>query len=326
MAVHLEPAVFVLKRNPYYRGPRPHVLAAIGFNTGLPADTAVGRFLHGVSDVVELPDPALDPNGALARRYGRTANASGPRYYATTLEQTHFIALNAHSRPFADPRLRQAAAYALNRSLLAGLWGVTMDGLPSTGKLESSSQLLPPNVRGYRRATPYPLRADIRRARELARGRRGVALMAVPENCEQCRSSFELVRAALAPIGIDVRSRPVSTLAAVRSNPADFDLVDGTTALEYPDPASFLERMFGHDMPRPWLPAHTRSGLRRLARLSGAARDAAGARLAARLEARDVPVIAIGHPVIGQLFSPRIGCRVFPGSQLGVDLAALCRR
>jgi hypothetical protein len=201
-----------------------------------------------------------------------------------------------------------------------------MDGLPSTGKLESSSQLLPPNVRGYRLAMPYPLRADVRRARELARGRRAVALMAVPENCEQCPSSFELVRAALAPIGIDVRSRPVPTLADVGSHPADFDLVDATTALEYPDPASFLERMFGHDMPRAWLPAHTRSELRRLARLGGAARDAAGVRLAARLETREVPVIAIGRPVIGQLFSPRIGCRVFPGSQLGVDLAALCRR
>jgi DNA-binding SARP family transcriptional activator/ABC-type oligopeptide transport system substrate-binding subunit len=326
IALHLEPALFVLKRNPYYRGPRPHRLAAIGFVTGLPADTTVARFLHGVSDVVELPDPAFDPGGALARRYGGAADSSGPRYYATTLEQTRFIAVNARSGPFSDRRLRRAAAYALNRTLLAGLWGVTMDGLPSAGKLEGSAQVLPPNVRRYRRATRYPLRPDVARTRALARGRRGIAVMALPQGCEQCAGSFELVRAALAQIGIDVRSRPVSGLAAVRSHPADFDLLDGTTALEYPDPASFLERMFRDDVPRAWLTATTRSRVSHLSQLSGAARDTAAVKLAARLETRDVPVIAIGRPVIGQLFSPHVGCRIFPGSELGVDLAALCRR
>jgi hypothetical protein len=66
--------------------------------------------------------------------------------------------------------------------------------------------------------------------------------------------------------------------------------------------------------------------VRRLAQLRGHTRDAAAVRLATRLETRDVPAVAIGHPVIGQLFSPRLGCRVFTGSQFGVDLAALCRR
>jgi hypothetical protein len=84
--------------------------------------------------------------------------------------------------------------------------------------------------------------------------------------------------------------------------------------------------MFGRDVPRAWLPAATRSGVRRLSKLAGGARDAAAVKLAASIETDDVPVVAIGHPVIGQLFSPRLGCRVFPGSQFGVDLAALCRR
>jgi ABC-2 type transport system ATP-binding protein len=43
-------------------------------------------------------------------------------------------------------------------------------------------------------------------------------------------------------------------------------------------------------------------------------RDAAAVKLTARVETRDVPVIAIGHPVIGQLFSPHLGCRVFADS------------
>ena len=43
-----------------------------------------------------------------------------------------------------------------------------------------------------------------------------------------------------------------------------------------------------------------------------------------RLETRDVPVLAYGHPVIGQLYSSRVGYRVTPGFQYGLDLAALC--
>ena len=326
LAVHLEPALFILKRNPNYHGPRRHALAAIGFVTGLPADTAVARFLRGASDLVELPDPIFDPHGPLARRYSRAAGTNRPRYYRTTLEQTRFVALNARHGIFSDRHLRQAVAYALNRTLLAGLWGVTMDGLPSTGRLDPSGQLLPPSVRDYRRAPPYPLRANTPRARELARGRRGVAVMALRQGCEQCARSFGLVRAALAPLGFDVRARAVVSLTAVRTHPADFDLFDGNTALEYPDPASFLDRMLGHDVPRAWLPQATRSGVRRLSRLSGHTRDAAAVKLAARVERRDVPVIAIGHPMIGELFSPHLGCRVFAGSRPGIDLAALCRR
>jgi hypothetical protein len=66
--------------------------------------------------------------------------------------------------------------------------------------------------------------------------------------------------------------------------------------------------------------------VQRLSQLTGAARDRAAVKLAARTERHDLPVVAIGQPVIGQLFSPHLGCRVFTGSRFGVDLAALCRR
>jgi len=37
-----------------------------------------------------------------------------------------------------------------------------------------------------------------------------------------------------------------------------------------------------------------------------------------------VPIAAVGYPVLGELFSPRLGCRIFPPFGYGVDLAALC--
>jgi hypothetical protein len=41
---------------------------------------------------------------------------------------------------------------------------------------------------------------------------------------------------------------------------------------------------------------------------------------------RDLPVIPYGNRVQGELFAPSAGCRVFPPTSGGVDLAALCRR
>jgi hypothetical protein len=53
-------------------------------------------------------------------------------------------------------------------------------------------------------------------------------------------------------------------------------------------------------------------------------RQAPAAALADRLATDDVPVAAVGISVIGEFFSPRLGCLTFPSFGYGVDLAALC--
>jgi hypothetical protein len=147
--------------------------------------------------------------------------------------------------------------------------------------------------------------------------------MAVSRGCEACLRSYVLARAALAGVGISLRSRTAS-VAAVRRRPQAFDMLLTSSTLEYPDPASFLDRMLTVAMPSTWLPTTTRSALRRIQRLRGTARDAAASDLATRLAERDAPVVALGHPAIGQLFSARLSCRISP--RFGVDLAALCLR
>jgi len=37
-----------------------------------------------------------------------------------------------------------------------------------------------------------------------------------------------------------------------------------------------------------------------------------------------VPMTGIAYTVSGALFSPRLGCRMFPPRSYGVDFAALC--
>ena len=147
--------------------------------------------------------------------------------------------------------------------------------------------------------------------------------MAVSPGCDACRRSYALARTALARVGITLRRR-TATLAAVRRHPQAFDLLLTSVGLEYPDPATFLNRMLTGAIPSAWQPETTLDALRRLQRLHGTARDAAATHLAVQLAEHDAPVAALGHPAIGQRFSTRLSCRISP--RFGVDLAALCLR
>ena len=133
------------------------------------------------------------------------------------------------------------------------------------------------------------------------------------------------VHTALAPLGIDVQAAPVSDLAAALRRPsARIQLAAETTALDYPDPGSFLTQMLGRDVPRSWLPASTRTALDHLARLTGPSRDKAALALAARLNTHDNPVVPYATRELGTLTGPRLGCRIRNGVDPALDLAALC--
>jgi hypothetical protein len=79
-------------------------------------------------------------------------------------------------------------------------------------------------------------------------------------------------------------------------------------------------------VPRGWLTPAVRQAVETVSRLSGSERQSAAGALADRLLKRDVPLVAIGNRVQGELFAPTVGCRVFPATGAGVDLAALCRK
>ncbi|HEY6888341.1 MAG TPA: BTAD domain-containing putative transcriptional regulator [Solirubrobacter sp.] len=292
-AARINGEYLLLKRNPYYRGPRPHALDAIVLREGIDPARAIARVRSGAWDGVALEDDSIAP---LARH----ADAA---YGAAVLPETRFVAFNARRGPFASARTRRAAAFALSGAALAPVW-----------QLAASSALLPPGI-----ATTRPV--------TLARPPRPLptvtAVMAVTGGCKACRRSYVLARGALARVGITLTRRTAS-VAAVRRRPQAFDLLLTSSTLEYPDPASFLDRMLTVAMPSTWLPTTTRSALRRVQRLRGAARDAAASDLATRLAEHDAPVVALGNPAIGQRFSARLSCRISP--RFGVDLAALCLR
>jgi hypothetical protein len=147
--------------------------------------------------------------------------------------------------------------------------------------------------------------------------------MAIPAGCDQCTDAAELVQRDLAAAGIDLTLRKVDDVGAAIESGAEFDLVDASSGLPYPDSASFLARML-EDLPSGWVPAEVQARVERVAGMSGDGRQAAAASLADRLATKAVSVAAYGTPQTSQFIAPRIGCVVFSPFAYGLDLAAIC--
>jgi DNA-binding SARP family transcriptional activator/ABC-type oligopeptide transport system substrate-binding subunit len=306
----------VLKRNPNYRGPRPHSLDAIAIREGVDATAALDLLQRREWDgITSLSDPLLDPGRAVDQRWGAGSAAArrGDRRYFTTPEaRTRFIAFDSSRGIFADPKVRRAAALALDRSALAATWGA----LPT-------DQLLSAALPAFRDRRTYPLHSSVAKARATAGRRTGGAMMAISARCDRCRETAHLVRRDLSTIGIDVTISAVADLDRALRRGARFDLVDSETELLYPDSASYLAQVI-RDIPRGWVQPAVQAEVERVAKRSGAARQTAAAALADRLTARYVNVVAYGAAQSSQFIDPRIGCRVLTPAAYGLDLAALC--
>lgn len=146
--------------------------------------------------------------------------------------------------------------------------------------------------------------------------------MGVPNDCDPCLRTFEAVRSALAPIGIEVVAVAIHDSTAASTGRNDVDLMDSGYGIAYPDGASLLRQLVDFSgFSRTWLPPGVATAIDRLDRLSGPARDEAAARLAVRLATRDVPVISYGYDSVGALVSNRLGCDEAAGE---LDLTRLC--
>ena len=145
--------------------------------------------------------------------------------------------------------------------------------------------------------------------------------MGVPADCDPCRRTFEAVRTALAPIGIEVVAARFDDEVVADLGHAELDIADGGFGIDYPDGASLLARVAHTALPEQWRPPGLDAEIDRLDRLSGPARARAAARLALRLAVRDVPVVAYGYDGVGALVSHRLGCDEVNGE---LDLLKLC--
>ena len=262
------------------------------------------------------------------------AGAGPPRYLSSPTLSLHYLVLNTKRPPFSDPRLRKAANYAVDRRALA------RQPLPHVSG-HATDQYIPQHMPGFEDAFIYPLDGpDVAKARRLAGGRRGTAVMYTC-NESPCLHNAEVVRANLKAIGIDVRIRQFQFEVLYRKLRASgrsggvgrWDIADVGWFADYADPYDILNQLFGtvpglrggnfnvghFDEPR------FERRLRRAAGLSGPTRYRTYARLDAGLAGNAAPVVAYANETSNYFFSARIGCEIVQ-PLYGLDLPALCER
>jgi DNA-binding SARP family transcriptional activator/streptogramin lyase len=303
MAARANGAWTVLKRNPNYRGPHPGRLDAIVFREGLDAEKAVGEVERGDWQGLALTDRVVLPGGPVARRYTH----AGAYLSYRTVAQPHldYLALNAGRGPLRDVALRRRVSAALDRNALAASQD---DDVPTASLLPTLDAPRPA-------AAPVPAES----APPLT------LRMAVESDCWRCQQLADLVSAQLHRNEITVVPVPVADVsAALRSSRERIDVALLSTELPFPDPASFLTQMLGHDVPRSWVPARVTTAVRNLSHLSGPRRSLAAVTLARRFATNDVPVAAYGTPRIGLLLRPTLSCRHWDALDFELDLSTLC--
>jgi DNA-binding SARP family transcriptional activator/ABC-type oligopeptide transport system substrate-binding subunit/streptogramin lyase len=318
-----------VRRNPNYRGTRPHRIAGFDYIVGLSTREAVDRVRAGTIDYTalggrDLFEPQFQPGGRYDREFGR---AAGPaqRYFLQPTQTVRALALNTSRPLFRDSALRRAVGFALDRAALAGRFGA-----------RPTDQYLPPTMRGFRDERIFPLAGpDLAAARALAGSRRRTAVLWTCSGIV-CRSIGEIVRSNLAPLGLRVRIRQLDDpwgIAGGRRG-ADYDLLDVFWTPDRPDPAAVLEPLLdgaglgpdGNTNLSYFDDPATNARLTVAGTLSGDARYRAYGALDVAVARDDAPLAAFAVDNVAEFLAPRLGCSVFQPTYGGLSLGALCLR
>jgi peptide/nickel transport system substrate-binding protein len=316
----------VLKRNPFYRGGRPHHLEQLIIQTDY-SDAITSKVEAGGMDVDEgLSLPTLDD---LYARYG----INKTRLFATPSGNIFYLYMNT-ARPLFrhNVKLRQAVNFALDRPALTRAFGASWAG-------SLSDEYLPPGMPGYVNADVYPLKGpNLARALALATGhtKGGKAVLyTCADIATSCAAHAQIVHDNLKAIGIDVDIKAfpfavVETKVGTRGEP--FDLAVERFNVPWVDPYQYVDlqvdgrriKATGNTNRSYFNSSRYNRLVDQAAKLSGRARYEAYGRVAVDI-ARDAAPMAVMFVRNNRVFvSSRVGC-VRAGAH-GLDLAGLCLR
>jgi ABC-type transport system substrate-binding protein len=233
--------------------------------------------------------------------------------------------LGGKKRPVvADPQLRRAVNYAIDRAALARLGDYYLP-LPE----HPTDHYLPPGTPGYRNVKAYPPKPDLAKARRLARGHAGATVVLYTCKVSPCPEQAQIIKIDLAAIRlrVDVKALPYNTLSTKLATPGEpFDIGWQGWLPDWLDPAAMLNTLLASGTAVPTSDDPTwRRRLAAAARLTGAKRYLTYARLDVDLARNAAPLVAFGNLSSPDFFSARIGCQIFEPAY-GIDLGALCTR
>jgi ABC-type oligopeptide transport system substrate-binding subunit len=230
----------VLKRNPYYKGTRPHNANEIDYTVGNSLDAIYLRVQQGASDYAAQGIPPADYAEA-AQKYGINKG----QFWVKPLLSTAYLAFNTSRGIFKDNiALRKAVNEAIDRHAL----------LAQSGFLAGTrtDQILPPGMAGFRDADLYPLKApNIKAAQKLAQGHTGDGNVVLYENNRGASPlRAQIIQFNLKQIGLNVQvnlfPRAVQLeKEGTRGEP--FDIADESWGADYADPYDFINVLLDGD-------------------------------------------------------------------------------
>jgi ABC-type transport system substrate-binding protein len=224
----------VLKRNPNYKGPRPHNIDTFIITANTDVDQSLLQVRKGQADydMAGLPPTA---HAQLAKEFGIKKSGAG-RYFINAGLNVDYVGLNTSRPTFSNVALRKAANYAIDRPALLRVRGYLAG--------RRTDQILPPGIAGYRDANIYPLKgADYAKAKSLAGSKCGnVTLYGSTSPTGQALAQVQKYN--LTQMGCNVTIKAfqgfqIYTAAGTKGEP--FDAVFAGWFADYPDPFDFVD-------------------------------------------------------------------------------------
>jgi ABC-type transport system substrate-binding protein len=315
----------VLKRNPFYRGPRPHHVDQLTIQVLADSEVISRQVEAGALDV----DNGV-PLSRLSELYAKYS-INKTRLFAVPSGNIFYLHMNT-SRPLFknNVELRQAVNFALDRTQMLFDFGPYWSGTVT-------DDYLPPGLPGYVDAHLYPLEhPNFTKARALARGhtRSGKAVMYTCDNIiTSCLAHAQTVQQDLKAIGIDVEIKQFpftvgSAKVGTRGEP--FDLSVERYSVAWVDPYQYVNVQLdgrtieetGNTDRSYFNSPHYNRLIDQVGSLSGRARYAAYGRLSVDLARNAAPLATMFVRNNRFFVSSRVGC-VRVGAH-GLDLAGLC--
>jgi ABC-type oligopeptide transport system substrate-binding subunit len=318
----------VIKRNPNYKGKRPHNYDQIVYTIGNSLEAIRLRVEQGASDYAAqgLPPSAY---AEVAQKYGINKG----QFWVKPQVGVSYLAMN-QDRPIwkGNLPLRKAVNWAVDRQALVAQGGYL------SGK--RSDQVLPPGLAGFRDVSLYPLKvnnASQATAKKLATGhtRDGkVVLYAGNRGATPLRA--QIVQFNLKQIGLDVETKLFARAVQIekegtRGEPFDLTL-EGWIA-DYADPYDFINVLLSgdnlHDSNNNNVayfndPSFNKK-MTQASNLSGAQRYSTYGNLDIDIMKNAAPWAPYQNFNDRILLSSKVGCFTF-NSIYSLDLAAVCAK
>jgi ABC-type oligopeptide transport system substrate-binding subunit len=228
-----------LKKNPFYKGARPHNVDEIDYNIGNSLDATWLRVQQGATDYAVKGIPTASYVEA-AQKYG--VNKPNGQFLVIPQLGVSYFGFN-HDRPLFQgakgTALAKAINYAIDRKNILAQQGYL------AGK--RTDQVLPPGMAGFRDANLYPLKGpDIVTARKWA-AKAGIKDGTPVEYYTSNRGAnplvAQIVQFNLKQIGLDVNTHLFSRAVQIekegtRGEP--FDITSEGWIADYADPYDFI--------------------------------------------------------------------------------------